>query len=87
MSGRRSTIWEMRTPPIALRTAYSQPKRIWLETTKTNASETTRSFSTSSGTGFMSARSASPKNRMTPTQVERSGRLEGDPHHRPGRHG
>ena len=56
-----------------MRTAYSQPNRIWLATTKTKASETTRSFSTSSGTGFMSARSASPKKSAIPIPAERSG--------------
>jgi hypothetical protein len=78
-NGLRSTACEARTPRIAVRMAYSQPKRIWLATTKTKASETTRSFSMSSGTGFMSARSARPKKRTTPTPVEASGGSKATP--------
>jgi hypothetical protein len=50
-------------------TPCSQPKMIWLETTKTNASETSRVPASSTGTGLSSARTVSAKKRAAPTSV------------------
>ena len=51
---------------------------------KTKASETVLRSSSSSGTGFSSARSASPRKRAIGQALRGSGRVEGDAHHRPG---
>ena len=60
--GRRSTSWAATAATNAISTAVSQPKRMRPERMNTNASETELMPSTSSGTGFSSARSASPRN-------------------------
>ena len=54
---------------IAASAAYSHPNRNWVESRKTNASDTVRAPFSSSGTGLYSAASAAAKNSATPTAV------------------
>ena len=60
---------------MAPSTAYCQPNRIWVDSRKTNASETVRPPCSSSGTGLYSAARAATKNSATPTACRRPGAL------------
>src|SRR5205085_6864290 len=71
--GARSWNWTIAMLMIAPSTAYSHPNRNWVESRKTNASETVRPQLSSRGTGLYSAASAATKNNVTPTAVPASG--------------
>ena len=82
-SGFRSTTCAMNALTVAMSTASSQPKRMTEARMKTNASETVLRSSSSRGTGFSSASSASAEEEQYGEAFCPGWRIERETHRRP----